>query len=239
MLWESMITGRMAMPAPVTITMWGDYTPSTGEGTVNVHLQNDSTATINGRVIVVITEDSLYYMAPNGVNWHNHVPRDYLPDHNGSLVSIPPGNYAIVTQPFTINSIWNDNYCTILAWIQNDSMQVDTTMEIWQGGMKKVTELGIEEVNTDVKSSQVLVMPNPCVGETRFVFELPAGLEYTIAIYDVSGRHIRVLERISPGERAAVQWDVRDSKGQAMSSGVYFYEFTSQLVNTSGKIVVR
>ncbi len=239
MLWESMITDRMAMPAPVTITMWGEYTPSTGEGTVNVHLQNDSTATVNGRVIIVITEDSLYYMAPNSVEWHNHVPRDYLPDYNGTLVSIPASDYAIVTQPFTINPIWNDNHCTIIAWIQNDSMQVDSTFEIWQGGMKKVTELGVEEVNTDVKRNQVLVMPNPCVGETGFVFELPAGLEYTIAIYDVSGRRIKKFKGVSLGKHSAVQWNVRDSKGQTMSSGIYFYEFTSLLANTSGKIVVR
>lgn len=234
-----MITARMAMPAPVTITMGGEYTPSTGEGTVNVYLQNDSSAAIDGRVVVVITEDSLYYMAPNGVEWHNHVPRDYLPDHNGSLVSIPSGSYTIVTQPFTINSIWNDDYCTILAWIQNDSMQVDTTMEIWQGAMKKVTELGIEEVNKDVKSSQVFVMPNPCVGETKFFFDLPAGFEYSISIYDVSGCRGRVLKGVSSGKRTAVEWDVRNNKGQVVGSGVYLYEFVSSLIRTSGKIIVR
>lgn len=236
-LWESMITGRMAMDAPVTIAMWGNYTPSTGEGTVNVYLQNDSSAAIDSRVIIVITEDSLFYMAPNGVNWHNHVPRDYLPDHNGSLVSIPPGNYAIVTQPFTINSIWNDNYCTILAWIQNDSMQVDTTMEIWQGGMKKVTELGIEEVNKDVKSSQVLVMPNPCVGETKFFFDLPAGFEYTISIYDVSGRLIRIFDRLIDNQ-ATMTWDCRDETGKKVSSGIYFVTLESENYKDAQKIIV-
>jgi hypothetical protein len=239
MLWESMITGRMTMDAPVTITMWGDYTPSTGEGTVNVHLQNDSTATIDGRVVVVITEDSLYYMAPNGVEWHNHVSRDYLPDHNGTLVSIPAGGYAIITEPFTIDPVWNDNYCTILAWIQDDTMQADSTKEIWQGGMKDVTELALEEVDIELKSIQLVLAPNPCIDQTRFFFSLPAGLKYTLNIYDVSGRRVREFKGVSSGEHSVVEWDVRDSDAQTLGSGVYFYGFTSLLAKECGKIVVR
>lgn len=239
MLWESMITGRMAIDAPVTIAMWGDYSPSTGEGTVNVYLQNDSIAAIDGRVVVVITEDSLYYMAPNGVEWHNHVPRDYLPDHNGTLVSIPAGDYAIVTEPFTIDPVWNDHYCTILAWIQDDTMQADSTKEIWQGGMKEVTELALEEVDIELKSIQLVLAPNPCVDQTKFFFSLPAGLEYTLNIYDVSGRRIREFKGVSLGEHSVVEWDVRDSNAETLGSGVYFYEFTSLLANACGKIVVR
>ena len=31
-LWESKITTRMAQPAPVTVTMWGDYSTTAGTG---------------------------------------------------------------------------------------------------------------------------------------------------------------------------------------------------------------
>lgn len=239
MLWESRITGRMAMDAPVTIAMWGDYTSSTGEGTVNVYLQNDSTAAIDGRVIIVITEDSLFYMAPNGVNWHNHVPRDYLPDQNGSLVSIPAGGYAIVTQPFTIDPAWNDNYCTILAWIQDDSMQVDSTKEIWQGAMKKVTELGIEETYIEGATSQFSLSPNPCRDRVDFAINLPAGTEYRVKIYDILGCQVRGLVGVSTGKHTIVEWDLNTNNGKKVGTGVYLYEFVTDAKRTSGKIVVK
>lgn len=239
MLWESMITGRMAMDAPVTISMWGDYTPSTGEGTVNVYLQNDSSAAIDGRVVVVITEDSLYYVAPNGVEWHNHVPRDYLPDHNGTLVSIPAGDYAIVTEPFTIDPAWNDNYCTILAWIQDDTMQVDSTKEIWQGAMKKVTGLGIEETYIEGASSQFSLSPNPCCDRVEFAINLPAGTEYRVRIYDILGRQVRGLVGVSIGKHMIVEWDLSTNNGKKVGTGVYLYEFVTDAIRTSGKIVVK
>ena len=237
--WEGLITSRMALPAPVTIAMWGNYTPGTGQGTVNVYLQNDSTATINGKVIIVITEDSLFYMAPNGINWHNHVPRDYLPDHNGIMVSIPASDYEIVTQPFTVNSLWNDNYCTILAWIQNDSMQVDSTKEIWQGAMRKVTELGIEETDIDGATSQFSLSPNPCRDRVEFAVNLPSGIEYRVKIYDILGRQVRGLVGVSTGKHTIVEWDLSTNNGKKVDAGVYLYEFMSEAKRTSGKIVVK
>jgi hypothetical protein len=237
--WEGLITARMAMPAPVTIAMWGDYTPGTGQGTVNVYLQNDSTATINGRVIIVITEDSLFYMAPNGVDWHNHVPRDYLPDHNGTMVSISAGNYEIVTQPFAINSRWNDNYCKILVWIQNDSMQVDSTKEIWQGAIKKVTELGIEETCFDLVDAQFSLNPNPCRDRVEFAVKLPAGTEYRVTIYDILGRQVKGLKGIAAGKNTIVDWDLITNNGKKVGSGVYLYEFIADAKRISGKLIVK
>ena len=229
----------MALPAPVTIVMWGDYTPSTGQGTVNVYLQNDSTATINGRVIIVITEDSLFYMAPNGVNWHNHVPRDYLPDHNGTIVSIPASGYEIVTQPFTINSVWNDNFCTILAWIQNDSMLVDSTKEIWQGAIKKVTELGIEETDFNIADERISIKPNPCHDRVNFVFDLLPGAEFSMIIYDVLGREVKDFQGISTGPHTILEWNMYDNKNKRINPGVYFYDFISSEQKISGKIVIK
>jgi len=239
MMWEALITSRMAMPAPVTMALWGDYTPGTGQGTVNVYLQNDSTATINGRVIIAITEDSLFYIAPNGVNWHNHVARDYLPDHNGTLISIAASDHEIVTQPFTINSSWNDNYCTILAWIQNDSMQVDSTKEIWQGAMRKVTELSIEETGSNVEPRQFLVRPNPCDDRVTFSLDLTSGKEFQMFIYDISGRLVKDFDGVSSGQQMALEWDMCDNKGKRLSSGVYFYELLTSVRRISGKIVIK
>jgi hypothetical protein len=95
----------MNQASPVTITMWGNYNPDGDTGTVYAQFRNDSVATIDGCVICTITEDSIYYFTPY-IEWHNQILRDYLPDHDGVIVSIPPGDSVILNQPFTIEQNW-------------------------------------------------------------------------------------------------------------------------------------
>jgi hypothetical protein len=229
----------MALDAPVTMAMWGEYISGTGQGSVNVYLQNDSTEAIIGRVIIVITEDSLFYPAPNGVMWHSHVPRVYIPDYNGTMVYIPPSDHEIVTEQFTLDPHWNDDFCTILAWIQNDSMYVDSTKEIWQGAMKKVTELGIEEIHTAEIEKRSAVHPNPCKDRVDFTISMAAGFDYCLKIYDILGRQIITLQGITSGEKTVVEWTLRGQDNNRVGAGVYLYELSCESTRESGKIIVR
>jgi len=239
-LWRSKIVARMNQPSPVTVTLWGDYNSANGNGTFNVQFRNDSTATINGRVIMVITEDSLYYLAPNGDAWHNHVARDYVPNQNGQTVTIAPGDSVTVTQSFTTSPSWDVNKCDIITWIQDDNMQPDSTKEIWQGGMKRVKDLSIEEENLEQSViDKVILMPNPCVDGTSFSFNLPEGMQYRIAIFDVAGRCVSRLEGESSGKQESIMWRCKDGAGSLISSGVYFYCFESDDFSVTGKAVVR
>jgi hypothetical protein len=238
--WESFITARMSEPAPLTVTMSGYYNPGGGTGSVNAQFRNDSSAAITGRVIFVITEDSLYYPAPNGAIWHNHVPRDYLPDHNGEIVNINPGDSITVTRSFSIEPFWNDAHCRILTWIQNDEMQPDSTREIWQGGMLEVDALGVNEYTVETGAWEELrVIPNPCRLAARFCFTLPQGAAYQIALFDATGRLFRSMNGRGAGERQTVVWQRDDAWSMPVRSGVYFYRFTSERIRASGKIVVQ
>jgi hypothetical protein len=239
-MWEAMITARMNEPAPVTIRFWGDYTPTDGSGTAYVQFRNDSTTTISGNAIIVITEDSLFYPAPNGQDWHCHVPRDYLPDPAGSAISIPAGDSAVVSQAFTIDAAWNENYCTIVAWIQDDQMQADSTYEIWQGGMVPVTELGIDEYEVhEAVAPAIICQPNPGSGRISFTYALPAGTPYTVTIYSVTGQVVTQLEGTASTESGYEIWYCNDAQGTPVASGVYLYTFTSSTVRATGKVVVR
>jgi len=239
-LWESIIVSRMAQPSPVTLKIWGDYNSSTGSGTVYVQFRNDSTAALNGIALIVITEDSLYYEAPNGVNWHNHVPRDYLPDHNGVPVSVAPGDSTVVSQSFTISPDWNDERCSIVTWIQDTVMQADSTFEIWQGGLVKVAELGIFEEEDDYGvSAEIMVEPNPCKDIVNFSFDIPTGSDYRINIFDVTGRCVQTLDGKAGQISERILWNCRDKRGIPVNSGVYFYKLQSGYLNATGKIVKR
>ncbi len=239
--WESKIVTRMNEPAPVTITMWGYYEPYADTGRIYAQFRNDSTDAISGRVIFVITEDSIYYAAPNGDVWHNYVARDYLPNQGGEIVEIPAGDSVTVDQPFSFDQDWERYKCEIVTWIQDDNMQADSTKEILQGGILKATALTNieEEKSEEIISEKVTVIPNPCVTSTAFMFSLSAGEDYQINIYDVLGRHLRTLQGISAGGMESAQWDRKNTKGSLVGAGVYFYRFESKTINTSGKIVVR
>ena len=233
--WSGFITNRFSIDATVTTTMDGDY--SGGSGTINIHLRNDTTVTITGRVYIVITEDSLYYLGPNGDPWHNHVARDYVPTDVGQYVSIPAGDSVTISQPFTIQTGWNEDMCEIVAWLQTDG-----TRKVWQGATKQVMELnpGIEEHEVEVASIYaVTTAPNPCVSGTNFSFSLPAGVEYGINIFDVTGRHVKTLSGLSSGNQEVVAWNLKDDRGFVVGAGVYLFRFESNVVNTNGKIVVR
>lgn len=237
--WQSKIVTEMNKPAPFTCTMWGTFTPP--NGVVYAKFRNDSTATLTGRIRFVLTEDSLYYSASNGDLWHNHVARDYLPDTSGTAVTLAPGDSITVSRNFTVQSGWNANKCEIVAWIQSTVLLSDSTRDIWQGGLIKVTQLTyVAEENTEnALVERIGPIPNPCVNKTTFNFRLNSGAIYQINIFDVAGRKIRTFKGLATGNEQTIEWDLKDAQGTRMGSGVYFYQFESKETNANGKIVIR
>jgi hypothetical protein len=239
--WQAYIADRLDQPAPVTITMWGTWSRTQSTGTIYAQFRNDSTETLNGSVYFVVTEDSIYRVVPNGDQWHNHVARDYLPNHLGESVSIPAGDSVTLSREFTLDSAWDASMIEFVTWIQNPIMQPeDSTKEIWQGATLDVDEIGIEEyVSHQIIPSQILPIPNPCVDGTRFSFTLPAGDRYSVTFYDVSGRMVQTLGGIASGNDETIEWNLRDERGIRVNAGVYLYRFESTHISTSGKVVVR
>ena len=238
-IWDSLIVARMAQPAPVTIKVWGDYSPSSGTGTVYAQFRNDSTAEINGRVIFVITEDSIHYLAPNGVEWHSNVPKDYLPDQNGQTITLPPGDSLTLSEDFTIQSSWNPDKCNILTWIQNDQMQPDSTKEIWQGHIVKLIELSIKERTSEKTFTYMKIFPNPSVGSIRFEIGTKPGERYSLNIFDVTGRLVRSISGIATRETEEIVWFHRDDNGKKTVPGVYLYRLEAGRTTNTGKLVLR
>jgi hypothetical protein len=238
--WQTMITNRMNVPSPVTITMWGDWWPTQGTGTIYAQFRNDTTETLNGNVLFVMTEDSIHISAPNGDQWHNHVARDYLPTQVGEIVSIPAGDSITLSRTFALQPTWNQDMIEFVTWLQDLSMQPDSTIEIWQGGILDIDELGIEEYgHNEIVQTRIVPNPNPAVTGTRFSFTLPDGDIYQITFYDISGRKIRTLTGIASGNEENIEWNLRNEQGARVSAGVYLYRFESSDIGNTGKVVVR
>jgi hypothetical protein len=81
--------------------------------------------------------------------------------------------------------------------------------------------IGVPEVDVfSVKS-----YPNPFNPTLKIAYHMPRRGELTIKIYNVRGELVRtVIDEVVEAGDAFVLWDGTDSHGQAVASGVYFYE---------------
>ena len=82
--------------------------------------------------------------------------------------------------------------------------------------------------------------PNPFAGEAMIRYALPEAMPVRLAIYDVTGRSVRVLVDgvQNAGAREAV-WDGRDESGSAVSPGLYVYRLEAggvQLVRKLARV---
>lgn len=236
--WRPFISNRVNQPSPFTVSITGNYNPSTNTGTIFASYQNDSTDAISARVYFVITEDSLYHVDPNGHAWHNRMARDMLPDEIGEPVSINPGQTLDISRNFTIDALWNETKCHIVTWIQADA----PSRNVYQAGEIDVIDLvGIaENTDTGIRQWGVSLINNPCSADNiRFALNTTQGIPYQIEIFDVIGRKIKQANGTTLTEREIITCDLNNEQHGRANAGVYFYRFTSINNQTQGKIIVR
>jgi hypothetical protein len=81
--------------------------------------------------------------------------------------------------------------------------------------------------------------PNPCIGATRIRYEIGRSARVRIKIYNALGREVCVLVdgAKGPGVHSA-DWDGRNSKGERVTSGVYFYKMEADAFTATRKMLV-
>lgn len=81
--------------------------------------------------------------------------------------------------------------------------------------------------------------PNPCRGIARLQYSLPRASGATLAVFDVRGRRVRLLQQgaLDAGPHA-VQWDSRDEGGRAVPSGLYFVKLECARATLSQKLIL-
>ena len=81
--------------------------------------------------------------------------------------------------------------------------------------------------------------PNPFNPQTLIPYSIAVAGKVELTVYDVSGRLVRQLvkENRVPGAYRVV-WDGRDSKGNRVASGVYFYKLAAGRFTATRKLVL-
>ncbi|MEO0019611.1 MAG: Omp28-related outer membrane protein [candidate division WOR-3 bacterium] len=232
-LWRNYVASQISVPTPVLITLSGNYDPATREGEIKALIQNDSTEDLTARVSVVVTEDSIYYAAPNGDPWHNHVCRDYIPDQTGTVLTIPAGAADSVILPFTINSNWNEEKCKIVVYAQSTEMvPADSSYPAYQGAEVNILDLvGIQEKKAYNLKPQLRIIPNPVRTKAELLFNAQPGTPYQLLLHSPDGRLLKKFSGIASGETK-----LRIEK--RLNSGIYLYRLTLNQSTFSGKLIV-
>ena len=232
--WENYIYDEMAVPSDVSLTHVGTtYDPATHNGQVQVECYNGGTIPIvSAHLQVAITEDSINYTGPNGDPWHNGVCRDYVPNQNGTTVTLGPGATDTVTLAYSLNPSWVEQKVKLVVYLQNMTPQADSSEPCYQGLVGNVLDFvpGVEESKfLAARDLRVSVSPNPCRTGCEFTLSGAAARGAQITLYTPDGRLVSSLQ--TAANRAS--WS-----RAGVARGIYLYRVNAGTATAEGKLVV-
>jgi photosystem II stability/assembly factor-like uncharacterized protein len=156
----------------------------------------------------VVSQVNLLYKNIPGGNWHTIAAN----------VAATPGSYAwaVANAPGqAIVRIVSSSDSTVLDESNNAfTIQSPTS----------VVELGGIPVTYEIAQNY----PNPFNPTTQIIYGLPKDGHVTLTVYNALGQEVvRLLDETQSAGRYSVQFSATDSKGVALSSGMYYYSMRS------------
>jgi len=247
--WERRCIERSQEPPNLSINLECGYDVSTR--TVDCAAIVCASATMDGsyRINVVVCEDSLEYtqqIAGQSYStispyYHVHVVRDMITGAFGEVFNDKPiGAETCLRRDysFTLDDAIDENRAEIVVFVHED-------VKSGFGPVEQAAKIPIMENETSVENSAPLSFsvsppfPNPFNPATTIEYDLPSNSHVRLTVHDILGRAVRVLvdEKMSAGTHEAV-WNGRDSRGNILASGVYFYRITANGSSCHGKMML-
>jgi len=232
--WATYVYQQLTVPSDVQLAIGGTYDPGSRAGTAVIEMLNSSASAISATAQVVITEDSIYYAGPNGDPWHNHVCRDYVPDYNGTLVTIPASGADTLTIPYALDPGWNQDRCNVVVYVHKTDVQPDSSRPVYNGAIVKVmTMTGTAEPPARREPRMtVSCRPNPFRTRTVFSVSAAANTPYRLSVYSADGGLVRESVGTLP-DRGELEWNAA-----GLPRGVYAYRLTTGAGTAQGKLVL-
>ncbi len=225
---NNLVTKQIAVPAGLEIQINGSLTSDNDTLNLDFNITNIDTISYSGFFHAILTEDEIYWKAPNGQQIHDFVPRIWWPNATGSEIIISQGNTETLNANWIIDQSWVVGNLSIVAFVQDDFLQPDSTLEIHQGAKVKVTQLttGIKDNSGNLIQDFQLYQnfPNPFNPQTTIDYYLTKKSQVSLKIYNLSGQEVKSLvgDIQNPGKYSIV-WDGRNNFGENVSTGVYLY----------------
>ena len=160
------------------------------------------------------------------------------------------GNFDVVTQDvfsgFQHTGLWYEYFTGIPLNVTD----VNMTLNLSPGKFKLYTDVqlplpdmsatdsitAIKEIA--LNSMNVLVAPNPFYADVQVRYFVEENTQVQIAIYDMLGKVVKVLlnEQQAKGIHQ-ISWDGKNSEGEFVKAGNYFYRITAGTYTESGKLM--
>jgi hypothetical protein len=122
---------------------------------------------------------------------------------------------------------------TYYYWLES----VDVASSQYFGPLSINVEGEVPPVNPEV-SSMKQAYPNPFKANDSTTIEvaIKGGETGTVTVYNLLGQVVRTFN-VSEGTHT-INWNGKDSKGAACSSGIYFYKLSTPSINQTQKMVI-
>jgi hypothetical protein len=233
--WDSLFREEMDVPSPMEIGIDGTY--DSGGRRVILYISVTATNDITWddlRLQCVAVENGIEWEAPNGLEVHNQVMRDMVPDPEGEAFSISNGESADFVRDFTLDGELLADSCEFMVFVQ-----AHVTKDILQSGKIKLPELGRtgtrDEPGVLPSASGIeSCYPNPFNAMITIRYALSERTDVTIRIYNILGRRVTTIcDGIKKAGEHSVTWNASD-----FPSGVYFARLEAGEDYNSVKIVL-
>ena len=146
------------------------------------------------------------------------------------LIAAHLGESCIVSAPPTRLSVSPEHVDTISEWLI-EARKVDDGSEVFRNGIAKLEAL-FDTINP-AKTALLQNYPNPFNPETWIPYDLAQDAKVDIKIYNLKGETIRELKigfqnaGSYRSKEMAAYWDGRNTAGELVASGVYFYSLNT------------
>lgn len=150
----------------------------------------------------------------------------------GGNFSLDPRFCDLAGGDFTLHA---DSPC-----LDNQHPQGAACDQIGARGLGSCDGIGVADAGGPPRARlRLFAAPNPFGMSTIVHFDLGQSAWVWLAIYDVAGRRVRLLEaeRLPAGSYER-PWDARDDAGRLVPSGVYFYRLGGDVVPRIGRLVL-
>jgi hypothetical protein len=150
---------------------------------------------------------------------------------------VMPGSSTDINVAFDATELEEGEYVGYLDIVSNDpdesSIAVQCTLTVGQTGIEDLSIIVPERFELQQN------YPNPFNATTRINFALPLQSDVRLAIYDLLGREVKeLLAEELPAGYHTITWSGIDGRGQAVSSGIYFYSLKAGDFQQSRKMIM-
>jgi len=223
--WGNLINARYTEDSPLDIELSGRFEPGDESGSLDIVIHAEDEIRWQGlKVRVALTEDSVYYQAPNGTLYHNFTMRDMIPGSDGTAIEIAQDETEYLSFDFDCAEPINWQRSKLVVWVQADV----TEKEVLQTAVIGLTELNITSLDEQTALPEITELaqnfPNPFNSNTVIEYSLKSQSEVHLSIYNILGKRVTELvnQAQQPGNYSVI-WNGLDTSGKEVAGGVYFY----------------